>query len=132
MASILKVDEMQGVTSAGDITITSEGGSATMQLQQGLVKAWADINGDSDAFRDSFNASSMTDNGSADYSMQFTNSLSNGNYSIHQCGGYSGNSGYCSMVYGKTSGEAEWRSVYDNNTLYEFTYQLVGMYGDLA
>ena len=29
MASILKVDEMQGVTSAGDITITSEGGSAT-------------------------------------------------------------------------------------------------------
>ena len=25
MASILKVDEMQGVTSAGDITITGEG-----------------------------------------------------------------------------------------------------------
>jgi hypothetical protein len=35
MASILKVDAMQGVTSAGDITITSEGGAATMQLQQG-------------------------------------------------------------------------------------------------
>ena len=31
MASILKVDEMQGVTSAGDITITT--GSATMRLQ---------------------------------------------------------------------------------------------------
>jgi hypothetical protein len=30
MASILKVDSMQGVTSAGDITITSEGGAATM------------------------------------------------------------------------------------------------------
>ena len=40
MASILKVDEMQGVTSAGDITITGEG-TATMQLQQGLcVKMW--------------------------------------------------------------------------------------------
>ena len=30
MASILKVDEMQGVTSAGNITITSEGGGATV------------------------------------------------------------------------------------------------------
>ena len=39
MASILKVDEMQGVTSAGDITITGEG-TATMQLQQGLAKCW--------------------------------------------------------------------------------------------
>jgi len=132
MASILKVDDLRGNTAAGNITITSEGGSATMQLQQGLVKAWADINGDSDAFRDSFNATSMTDNGTADYSMQVTNSLSNANYSMHQCGGYSGNSGYCSMVYNKTSGEAEWRSVYDNNSLYEFTFQLVGIYGDLA
>ena len=74
----------------------------------------------------------MTDNGSADYSMQVTNSLSNGNYSMHQCGGYSGNAGYCSMVYNKTSTEAEWRSVYGTSTLYEFTYQLVGIYGDLA
>ena len=39
MASILKVDEMQGVTSAGDITITSERRRATMQLQQGFAKA---------------------------------------------------------------------------------------------
>ena len=39
MASILKVDELQGITAAGDITITSEGGAATMQLQQGLAKA---------------------------------------------------------------------------------------------
>ena len=42
MASILKVDEMQGVTSAGDITITGEG-TATMRLQQGLIKVWFDI-----------------------------------------------------------------------------------------
>ena len=35
MASILKVDEMQGVTSAGDITITSEGGSAVLAAGAG-------------------------------------------------------------------------------------------------
>ena len=39
MASILKVDAMQGVTAAGDITITSEGGAATQSLQQGLAKS---------------------------------------------------------------------------------------------
>ena len=130
--SEIKVDTLTGKTAAGNITVTSEGGAVTMQLQQGLAKAWADIDGSSDAFRDSFNASSMTDNGSADYSMQVTNSLSNGSYSMHQCGGYSGNAGYCSMVYNKTSAEAEWRSVYGTSTLYEFTYQLVGINGDLA
>ena len=36
MASILKVDDLRGNTAAGNITITSEGSSATMQLQQGL------------------------------------------------------------------------------------------------
>ena len=140
MTSQLNVDTIVDKAGSGGTNVkiannaiaVAEGGSATTNVVQGLVKAWADIDGSSDAFRDSFNASSMTDNGSADYSMQVTNSLSNGNYSMHQCGGYSGNSGYCSMVYGKTSGEAEWRSVYSNNSLYEFTYQLVGIYGDLA
>ena len=40
MASILKVDDLRGNTAAGNITITSEGGAATMQLQQGVAKAW--------------------------------------------------------------------------------------------
>ena len=38
MASILKVDELQGIATAGDITVTSEGGAATQSLQQGLAK----------------------------------------------------------------------------------------------
>ena len=36
--SEIKVNNLSGKTSAGDITITS--GSATMQLQQGLCKSW--------------------------------------------------------------------------------------------
>ena len=82
MASILKVDEMQGVTSAGDITITSEGGSATMQLQQGLNKAWAFVQGADGSFKDSFNYGSVTDNGTGDYSYTFTNNMGNGNFSV--------------------------------------------------
>ena len=64
MASILKVDAMQGVTSAGDITITSEGGAATQSLQQGLAKAWDNNNtgsGGSLTSTDSLNISSRTD-----------------------------------------------------------------------
>ena len=79
MASILKVDEMQGVTSAGDITITSEGGSATQSLQQGLCKAWLRATA-SAAISDSLNASSGTDHGTGDYSFATTNAFSNINY----------------------------------------------------
>ena len=79
MASILKVDSMQGVTSAGDITITSEGGSATQSLQQGLAKAWT--NYDSGAtVRDSLNTSSVTDHDTGEHSVSLTNNMGNDDY----------------------------------------------------
>ena len=80
MASILKVDEMQGVTSAGDITITSEGGSATQSLQQGLAKQWGRINQDTPALLDSLNTSSLTDVGTGTHRFVFTNNMGNVNY----------------------------------------------------
>jgi len=81
MASILKVDAMQGVTAAGDITITSEGGAATQSLQQGLAKAWANIDGTGTiALRDSLNVSSLTDDGTGAYDTSFSNSFNNTNY----------------------------------------------------
>ena len=80
MASILKVDEMQGVTSAGDITITGEG-TATMRLQQGLCKAWVE-GSPAAALSDSFNISGGTDNGTGDYSYAYSNNMSGTNYSI--------------------------------------------------
>ena len=76
MASILKVDALQGVTSAGDITVTSEGGSATQSLQQGLAKAWVRINGIAATIDDSLNCGSLTDNGTGDYSVARVNSMS--------------------------------------------------------
>ena len=81
MASILKVDEMQGVTSAGDITITSEGGSATMQLQQGLAKMFAFVeyvsSGDSFSLTNSLNVSSSTDAGTGLNTITVTNAFAN-------------------------------------------------------
>jgi|TARA_R100000479_G_C6275744_1_gene161121 hypothetical protein len=85
MASILKVDEMQGVTSAGDITITSEGGSATMQLQQGVAKHWTQFTQQStQTLNDSFNCSAITDNGVGSTVLSFSNNMASSNFST-QC-----------------------------------------------
>ena len=94
MASILKVDEMQGVTSAGDITITSEGGSATMQLQQGLIKGWSHLDGTqaaSSMAQDSFNLSSMTDNGTGDYTFALSNAMASVSHSTVAAGDHMSN-----------------------------------------
>ena len=81
MASILKVDDLRGITAAGNITITSEGGAATMQLQQGVAKQWVRFSGTSMSVADSFNTSSVTDNGTGDYSPVLTCCMSSENYS---------------------------------------------------
>ena len=79
--SEIKVDTLTGKTSAGDITVTSEGGSATMQLQQGVIKSWINFNGQSTvAVRESFNAASLTDNGEGEYQYSYVNSMADGNY----------------------------------------------------
>ena len=76
------VDTLTGKTTAGDITVTSEGGAATMQLQQGLAKTWVNFNGTGTiAIRDSFSVSGLVDNGTGTYGVNFSSSFSNGDYS---------------------------------------------------
>ena len=85
MASVLKVDEVKGVASAGVITITGEGGTGTQSLQQGLAKAWIQHDAtNSDAIGDSLNHSSLTDNGTGDYTYVVASAYSNANYSLSQ------------------------------------------------
>jgi len=84
MASILKVDELQGITAAGDITITSEGGAATQSLQQGLAKVWASFDQDSSGHPvyDSLNVASTTDVTTGITKIAFTNAMNNALFSI--------------------------------------------------
>ena len=91
MASILKVDTITGVTTAGSIAITGEGNSTTTNLQQGLAKAWANIDGSGTvSFQDSFNTSGLVDNGTGDYTTSFSTSFGNANYSFTYCGASDG------------------------------------------
>ncbi len=79
--SELKVDTLTGKTSVGDITVTSEGGAATMQLQQGLAKAWSAVNGSGTiAILDSFNTASISDIGEGVHQVNYTSAMSNASY----------------------------------------------------
>mgnify|MGYP003130953764 CR=1 FL=1 len=84
MASILKVDTITGVATAGSIAITGEGNSTTTNLQQGLVKYWINFNATQipPLLKDSFNHASLTDNGTGDFSFTFTNAMNNASYCI--------------------------------------------------
>ena len=80
--STIIADNLTGKTSAGSITVTSEGGAATQSLQQGLAKAWVNFNGTGTiATRDSLNVGSLTDNGTGDYKVNYSSSFSNDDYS---------------------------------------------------
>ena len=82
MTSQLKVDKLQGRTTAGSITVTGEGTSAETNLQQGLVKIWVDLDGTGTiAIDDSLNCASATDNGTGDYTVAYTNNMASDTYS---------------------------------------------------
>ena len=142
MASILKVDEMQGVTSAGDITITSEGGAATQSLQQGLCKTWCNLNFTSTTPRDDINIASITDNGTADMTLTYTNAMSNNNYATSGMSGEVSGSGnpdgiiMCARAggYDNAFGTSfvRVRCVNVSGTAIERAFGAVSIHGDLA
>jgi len=63
-------------------TISDAAGTGPVTLTaQSAAKAWVNFNGTGTiAIRDSFNVSSLTDNGTGNYSLQFTSNMSNTNY----------------------------------------------------
>jgi hypothetical protein len=79
---------------AGTLVITtlSDGTNSTSSTNciQGSAKAWVNFNGTGTvAIRASYNVSSITDNGTGDYTVNFTNALPNANYGIAMaCVGY--------------------------------------------
>ena len=88
MASTLKINTLTGVSTAGSIAVTGEGNSTTTNLQQGLTKAWINLNGTGTiAIRDSFNVSSEDDDGDGLYSYNLTSAMGNSNY---QCNSNAG------------------------------------------
>jgi len=81
MSEIL-VNKLTGTSTAGSILVTGEGNSTTTNLQQGLAKAWLNMNGTGTvAIRDSLNTSSITDNSTGNYTQNINNDFSAATYS---------------------------------------------------
>ena len=78
--STIVADNLTGKTTAGSVTVTSEGGSVTMQLQQGLGKHFCTFNMYTPSVLDSFNQSSLTDHSTGQFSCNFSNNMNSANY----------------------------------------------------
>ena len=87
-----KIDTLKGKTTAGSISVQGEG-TATTNLQQGLLKTWSFFDVTTDDIHDSFNVASLTDTGSGSTTTAYTNNMASINYapmggSTHDGGSY--------------------------------------------
>jgi len=122
-----------------DSTNRSDGGAVTQNLVQGLAKAWAAKQSDGTALLDSFNMSSIDDDGTGDYGLNFTNAFNNVNYipNQNQRGEISaGNSHGRSAVVATcntTSAECQnwYGGAYSNATFHDWEVRHT-FFGDLA
>lgn len=129
MASILKVDTITGVATAGSIAITGEGNSTTTNLQQGLAKTWIRMNSAA-TISDSFNIASTSDDGTGDYSVTFTNNMNNGSNISGAANAFTSTSLLATYHTGSTSGyNIDVHNHSDSNTDSGSSHQT---FGDLA
>ena len=75
--SNIRTGTISGVNGTDPVTLT----------KQNAAKAWGNLNGSgTPAFRDSFNYSSIVDNGTGDFTHNFTSNMANANYSLTATG----------------------------------------------
>ena len=96
MAGIVGLTELQHtsgnsamtITTSGDVNVKGEG-TATTNLRQGLAKHWILLNGSGTiAVTDSFNNTSITDNGTGDYTVTIANNMNNATFSVTTGGAF--------------------------------------------
>ena len=91
-------------------TLSNLAGSQSTAVEnaiQGSAKAWVNFNGTGTvAIRASYNVSSITDNGTGDYTVNFTNALTDANYSVVVSVGtiIAGTGGYFGQIGAGASG----------------------------
>ena len=95
-----------GNLKVGTITDTSgNNSSTTAQISQGRAKVWCLYNGANNTVLDSFNTSSVTDNGTGDFTINFSTSFSNANYAVGSSTAGSSNADAI-VVSGRSGGTA--------------------------
>ena len=134
--SEIKVDTLNGKTTAGDITVTSEGGAATQSLQQGLAKAWMSLNASATpiAIRDSFNISSVTDVLVGSQETSVTNVFSSTDNMAPTAASWNNliSNGKYGSSAGVSSASKYWVGSFWAGTSYDVAYNFSTVHGDLA
>jgi len=109
-------------------------GEVTTNGQQ-LCKAWVNFNGDTNAIRDSYNISSITDNGTGRYFPNFASAMPNANYVVNLSSGTTQNSdpqsalGTFSFPYTATTAGFQVLGI-AGTVLRDMTTMMVSVFGD--
>ena len=131
-ASEIAIDKLKGVSSASSISVVAEGGTNTTNLQQGLAKSWSKHdNTGTISITDSFNLTSISDEGTGIADFTLTNSFSNANYSIvATC---SDTSGHMQIVdHVQATGSYRYRTLNSSFDLVDDPSVYGNTHGDLA
>ena len=117
-------------------TYVGEGGSGTQNTVQGLAKAWINFNGSGTiAIRDSFNITSIADNGTGDYDITIANDMANANYATLFGGGEGADANSGGRIPNLAIQTTSVMDVYCMNLDNQATdgvVQNLGFFGDLA
>jgi len=136
MASLLKVDALTGVTTAGSISVTGEGNSTTTNLQQGLAKAWVNYQQNTPAVRDSLNISGVTDTATGRYAVAYTNNMNNALYCVSCTSinfhNHIENASAANSEASMTTGDCDFMGQDSSNTNADSALTSISVLGDLA
>lgn len=129
MASIIKVETLQDTAGNNAVDI--------QYVSNGSAKAWVNFNGTGTiAARDSLNFSSLTDNGTGDYTVTISNAFSAVNYAIFGTAGAGATHAAVVMspyaVSTQTTSAMRSRNFGSGSTLQDQDLQSTGLTGDLA
>jgi hypothetical protein len=128
---------MAGKIVADTLEHSTAGSIATNYVVNGSAKAWVNVDGTGTvSLRDSFNATSLTDNGTGDYSHSFTNSMGNVNHASSGMNNalFAGNfNRSISLVEAASASSVRYKSgTADNATTEDQESSQVITHGDLA
>lgn len=109
----------------------------TTYSARGVAKTWVNFNGTGTvATRDSENVSSLTDNTTGTYTVSYTSSFANANYTHSGMSGL-GNTSLNNIsqnltTYPPSTGSAVYQTTYANGNLFDASFVGAAVMGDLA
>ena len=124
-----------GTIKADTLTHSTAGSLATNFVVEGSAKVWINFNGTGTiATRDSFNVTSITDGGTGLYTVTYTNSLGNVNYSTTGAAGENDDSGGNRSLglRARAAGSQNLRGFRDGVSADDMAEMCIQITGDLA